>query len=343
LAIDVDGKDDGSDLVVMPVASHHTTPPAQPAAKPASSRTARLTAQQVEARRAMAATLTGSISSVIKEEEQKDSARVKHGSTRRMPTVGDDKKKRGPAVLTGEGEQEARNLRQWLIGTAVFVLLIVGLGWLIIHRSPERRAIDDFVLITPAQIRANNGDRISALQSNAWLTTLPSGTLSLAALVDPGPVTFGPDRTLDPTLLRTATDLITGLEALDDDSGWSTPVPATPSTDAKPAGKPRTVLRKDLEASLTKANANQDDVLVILALLLGRDHAGARPFGDAISKGRFPTAITLKPFTSKQGTVLLRGQTRGFDTGYRGLLMQVTGAGWPDGWKVLSIAIAKDA
>lgn len=312
------------------------TPTPPPGTNSSVGRSARLTAQQLQARRDMAATLTTSISAALKSdavkaETRKESKRTTRTLKKQEGSVG----KLGPAVLTNSGDEDARSNRTWLFGClGVVVVLALG-GWLLVQRSPEREALDQFILVQPALLK-EHGDRMSAMQANAWFLTLPPNGLGVTPLQDFGSLRLGKVRAIDRTALRNvATELLKGLEPLPDGSGWATPEPAA---DQPAAGAKRTLSRKEFTAALTKLGFDAEDQEIVNILILGRTHRdGRNEIGARLLAGNLPESLEILPFSGVNGAILLRGQNRSMRSAYRGTLMRFTGTDWPTGWRVLTL------
>lgn len=340
------------DLNLTPSGGHAAITPVptpQPSNNPGG-RSIRLTAQQLQARRAMSATLTTSISAALESDAVKKEAATER-RTQRVANPGKPATKEGsvgnlgPAILTGSGDEESRTNRSWLLGCLGVILVLVLAGWLLLRHSPERQAIEDFTLVQPARLK-ECGDRMSAVQANAWFIALPPTGLGVTPLQDFGTLRLGKARAFNLPALRTvATELIKGLEAQPDGGGWASPDPAPVKPGAE-AAKPvtrRTVTAKDFTAALTKLGFDAEDQEIVHILLLGRTHRdGSNEIATRLMAGNLPEVMEILPFTGSNGMVLLRGQNRPLRSAYRGSLMRFSGAGWPRDWRVLTLSTASE-
>lgn len=339
-------------------------PPSTSTALPTASQTSggrsvRLTAQQLQARRSMAATLTSSITAALKSDSVNSEAKEerKNRTTRAAKTKEGENSVGaiGPAVLSGAGDQESKAKRKMLLGCLTVVVVVVAAAWFLLQTSLEQQAIEDFCIIQPSRIKTT-GDRYSAIQSNAWFIALPPSGLGVIPLVDLGKV-----RIQKPQILNLAagshvfSELLKGLEPLSDGSAWVTPAMSGEKEETKqdktPTGKKnevpaktvakRMVLRKEVEAALSKAGFDKDDLEVVMMILLGRTAIdGSNDIAQRLRSGSLPLKTELVTFTGRDGAILLRGQNKSLRTDYEGKLLRFHGEGWPLDWKVLVITTA---
>lgn len=337
------------DLELTPSGGHPVLKPIptpQPVTANPAGRSVRLTAQQIQARRAMAATLTTSISAALQSDAVKEAtaSTEKKGTRTLKPAAPSDKQaaggvgKLGPAVLSDIGNEESRNSRTWLFGCLGVVVAVALGGWFLIRPSAEMRALESFTLVDPVRAQGTT-DRMSAIQANAWFVALPPNGLGVTPVQDLGRIRTGRARSFNlPGLRPIVTDLLKDMQPLPDGSGWSKPAPQ-----GQPAKPTDLLTRKDFAAALTKAGFDAEDQEIIAILLLGRTHQdGRNEIGARLMKGDLPEQLELMPFNGQDGVVLLRGQNRGLRTAYRGTLMRLSGTDWPSGWRVLTLSTASE-
>jgi hypothetical protein len=237
-----------------------------------------MTAQQLEARRAMAATLSTSMSEALKSEavkREEQSEKSKHKPEGRVGQI-------GPAVLTGQGVEEARTSRRILLGAVVVLALAGGLWWLLFTDSPERAALTAYTAeVDPQRIRA--GERVQAIQERAWLTGLPPAFVGPPPLIDVRDARIGKARSIN---LAAAKDLFASLKGLvpvEPGPVWVPPerlaaVDDLRRPDQKPEAFIAAVLRREKKAvshpalldGLIKTGITPEDTRIVDLFLRGR-------------------------------------------------------------------------
>lgn len=308
----------------------------------------RMTAQQLEARRAMAATLSTSMSEALKSEAVKREEQGEKAKAKVEGRVG----KIGPAILTGQGVEEARSSRLLLIGSLVAVVVLAALWWLLFTASPQRAGLNAFTAeVDTARIRA--GERVQAIQSRAWLIGLPPAQVGVPPLIDMRDARIRPARVIK---LDAAKELITSLKGLvtvEPGPVWVPPdrvvaIDEVRRPDQKPESFIAAVLKKEKKAinhaavleGLVKTGMSEDDAKVVDLFLRGRtDNDGKNTIATRWMDGDLPSSIEVAPFFGVRGTMLLsRGQSfKTAEVEYDGRLVRLTGTGWPEEWKVLTI------
>jgi hypothetical protein len=308
----------------------------------------RMTAQQLEARRAMAATLSTSMSEALKSEAVKREEQGEKAKAKVEGRVG----KIGPAVLTGQGVEEARSSRLILLGSVAAVVVLAAAWWLLFSASPQRAGLNAFTEeVDPARIRA--GERVQAIQGRAWLIGLPPAQVGVPPLIDVRDARIRSSRAIK---LDGAKEIITklkGLVPVEPGPVWVPPERLAAVEDVRrPEQKPEAfiaaVLKKEKKAishpavieELMKTGMSEDDAKVIDMFLRGRTDAdGKNTIASRWMDGDLPSSVEVAAFFGMRGTMLLsRGQSfKTAEVEYDGRLVRLTGAGWPEEWKVLSI------
>ncbi len=325
-----------------------TPPPAPPKDMPATRKSERMTAQQMDARRAMSATLASSMSEALKSEAVKREVQGEKVKAKVEGRVG----KIGPAVLTGQGVEEARSSRLMLLGFLLFLGLGAGVYWLLFAHSPERAALEAYAgEVESARIRA--GERVQAIQERAWLVGLPPANVGVPPLVDLRDARIGSPRTINLIPAKELFASLNGLVVVEPGPVW---VPADRLVaiddlrrpDQKPEAFVAAVVKKEKRAishpavleALVKTGMSKEDADIVDLFLRGRtDPSG----GNAIAKrwfaGEVPTNLQISRFFGSRGLMLLsRGQSfKTAEVEYDGQLVRFNGEGWPAQWKVLTI------
>lgn len=340
--------------MVQAPASVPTPPPAaipSPLPKdgiPASRKSERMTAQQMDARRAMSATLASSMSEALKSEAVKREVQGEKAKAKVEGRVG----KIGPAVLTGQGVEEARSSRLMLLGFIAFLLLGAGAYWLLFTNSPERAALETYAgEVESARIRA--GERVQAIQERAWLTGLPPAYVGVPPLIDLRDARIGSSHAINLTHAKELFTALKGLVAVEPGPVWVPPDRLNEVEDLRrPEQKPEAfvaaVMKKEKKAvshpalleALVKTGMSKEDAAVVDLFLRGRTDPGG---GNAIAKrwfaGDVPATMHITRFTGNHGLMLLsRGQSfKTAEVEYDGQLVRFIGEGWLPQWKVLTI------
>jgi hypothetical protein len=351
--------------VEEPAPARSAPPPAAAAAPPAAKapppaviptpapgagrKSERMTAQQMEARRAMAATLSTSMSAALKSEAVKREDQAGKAKAKTEGRVGQI----GPAVFTGQGVEEARDRRRLVLGVLVAGLVIAGLWWLLFTDSPQRAGLMAYTAeVDPTRIRS--GERVQAIQQRAWLTGLPPAYVGAPPMIDMNDARIGSTRTLNFAPAKDLLVSLKGLEAVDPGPVWVPPervaaVEELRRPDQKTEAFIAAVLKREKKAishpelldRLAKATGMQkEDAEVVDLLLRGRTAAdGSNAIAKRWLDGDVPQSLQLVNFTGSRGLLLLsRGQNfKTAEVGYRGRLLRFNGPGWPEEWKVLTI------
>ncbi len=316
--------------------------------------------QKAEAtRRAMAATLSDAMSGAlaaesVKREDEKRVAEVKRKARQQeAATPGEaGQGKLKPAVLTGEGEREARLSQQnWLIGLGL-VVIIGGLVWLMGHAGPKDAALLDFT--RPPENRVTGGMRVRQIQERALLLSRGPGGAGVAAFVELGKARYGQLQVIDGAALAPSLATISGFTYFSAHAVWTAPSdrdlflkvmgsirdPAKQFADAAAKAKLKYVYQQDLVAAWKTAGLNDEAIGIVTALLIGETSAGTNDIAQRLTAGKFPSAIEWIPFFGPKGTYLIDigNQTKYKDTPYRGKLLRLVGEGWPGRWKVFELS-----
>ncbi len=318
-----------------------------------------LTSEQQDVRRAMAATLSTSMSAALKAETLKGEAQNAKPAATAEGRVG----KIGPAVLTGEGVRTAKVQRIWSLLTVLAIALLGGCGWLVLHRSPARAALE-FYSSAVEGVR-NRTDRITAIQERAWLIGLPPANLGLPAMSDLGDARIASSQTIK---LAAAKPLFAQLKGM----VLSTRVPLWLPKAAQQelegrieegmnekqavaallkAGK-GAIDAREWQAKLRDAGLGDAGVEALDLLMRGRvkidpgeKDPAKRRFADLPARllsGDLPDAIVLTPFYGRKGGMWInRGQAFSLRTvEYHGMLLAFTDPAWPQGVRLLSLSTA---
>ncbi len=255
----------------------------------------RMTAQQQEARRSMAATLATSMSEALKSEAVKREEQGEKSKAKVEGRVG----KIGPAVLTGQGVEEAKSNRLLLVGSLGALLVLGGLYWLIFTDSPERAGLNAFTAeVAPARIRA--GERVPTIQARAWLTGLPPAFVGVPPLIDLRDARFGSTRTINLTAAKELFASLKGLVPVEPGPVWVPPdrlaaVDDLRRPDQKPEAFIAAVLKREKKAvsnpafldALTKTGMSKEDADIVDLFVRGRiaapDAIRAAPDAPAVA------------------------------------------------------------
>lgn len=313
-----------------------------------------LTQQQLDARKAMADSLSAVAGEALKATEstsrsKEESSRFgksgmpgKIGQTSSFANPGADKKAgKGPAILTNEGEREAANSRLWLISFLLVVAVIAGVVFLATRVGQRSAAVIAFIAeVPPADNRF--GKRMEAIQARAWT---PSVT-SFVTL--PSPV-IGSERAIASTALTEALSSIAGLTYVPAADRWITAdkvdwLNKQVADDAK--GLPQRLERagvvsvdnKAFTQLLRNANLSDDELTIVNEVLMI-----SGPLAGKLAKGPAPT-IRWCTVHGKEGTWLFNPGGDSYKprlSDYQGLLVAFTGEGWPTEWRFLKLNAVK--
>ncbi len=333
--------------------------PAKPAApasasarQPSSRSSDRLTAQQQEARRAMAATLSDSMSAALKAESIKREVEAEEKAKKQSSTAEGRVGKIGPVILTGEGVQQARLRRSWYLVGLALIALIGGCSWLVTHRGPERAAIEGYAAVVEGA--RNRYERIQAIQERAWLVALPPAFVGVPGMMDMADARIGAPRTVKLAPAKPLFDQVKGLVLSERFPVWAPKERASaldgllrPGLSEKDqiAGlvraDKRIVSYHDWQDQLVAAGLTKEDTEVLDLLLRGKTkRSGENEIAARLLAGDVPDAIQLAPFAGRKGLMVVsRGQSyEPKPVHYEGRLLRFVGKDWPVEWKVLSIS-----
>ncbi|MBA3698161.1 MAG: hypothetical protein H0W78_04850 [Planctomycetes bacterium] len=292
----------------------------------------RMTAQQLEARRAMSATLAGSMTAALKSEAVKREEQGEKTKAKTEGRVG----KIGPAVLTGQGVEEAKSNRLLLLGTLGVVALVAAVYWLLFTDSPERAGINAFTAeVEPARIRA--GERVPTIQARAWLTGLPPAFVGVPPLIEMRDARIGSTRTIN---LLPAKDLFASLKGLvpvEPGPVWVPPermgaVDDLRRPDQKPEAFIAAVLKREKKAishpafldDLTKTGMSKEDADIVDLFIRGRtgndtttpdaqataaDNTAEKPAATDQPTGPEKSATPEKPTPTQKPVAAARART----------------------------------
>lgn len=238
----------------------------------------RMTAQQLEARRAMSATLSTSMSEALKSEAVKREEQGEKAKAKVEGRVG----KIGPAVLTGQGVEEAKSSRKLLLGTLGVLALFAGAYWLLFTDSPARAGLNAYTAeVAPKRIRA--GERVVAIQERAWLIGLPPAFVGVPPLVDVRDARIGSSRTINLTPAKALFASLKGLVPVEPGPVWVPPDRLSAVEDLRrPNQKPEAfiaaVLKREKKAvshpafldDLTKTGMSKEDAELVDLFIRGR-------------------------------------------------------------------------
>ncbi len=323
-----------------------------PAARSAQ-RSDRLTTEQHEARRQMAATLAGSMSAALQAESVKREVDTEAQKKKKTEKAEGGVGKIGPAVLTGQGVEEAKTSRRMTLIVLLVIAVGSGLGWLVLHKSPQQAAIAAFAGEVDLP-RIKKGERVQAIQERAWLVGLPPANIGVPPVISMTDARTGGQRGFSGAVLKDPLAKLKGLVLIPNPPLW---VPADKrdsiqqdwSSDSKlPAFIARWIRRvptilshQDVLDQLVKAGLSKDDADIVDLLLRGRTDAnGDNTIAKRLLAGDdLPARIEVAQFWGNRGLLLMpRGNTfRTIDVRYRGQLLRFTGPGWPEEWKVLTL------
>ncbi len=356
----VDDLDLESEIQVIEPTAAQGAPPAKAPAKQESQRHAsrsskgsdRLTVQQQEARRQMAATLATSMSAALQAESVKRDADVETQKKKKTEKAEGGVGKIGPAVLTGQGVEEAKTSRRIQLIALLVIAVVGGLGWLLFHKSPQQAALAVFTGEVDIP-RIKKGERVLAIQERAWLVGLPPANIGVPPVISMSDARTGSQHGFSGAALKDTLAKLKGLVLIPNPPLW---VPADKrdsiqqdwSGDSKlPAFIARWVRRvptlishQDVLDQLVKAGLLREDADIVDLLLRGRTEAnGDNAIAKRLLAGDLPERIDVAEFHGNRGLLLMpRGNTfHTTDIRFHGQLLRFVGPGWPEEWKVLTL------
>jgi hypothetical protein len=308
----------------------------------------RMNAQQMEARRAMAATLATSMSEALKSEAVKREVQGEKAKAKAEGQVG----KIGPAVLTNQGVEEAKSRRALWLGFVGALVIGAGLYWLLFSSSPQRAALEAYTAEVDSD-RVRAGKRIQSIQERAWLITLPPADIGVPPMVDMRDARIGATRTITLTKAKDLIVSIKGLVPVEPGPVWIAPdriaaVDDLRRPEQKESAFIAAVLKKEKKAvshpalleALVKTGMTEEDARVVDLFLRGRtDAKGNNTIAKRWLDGDIPATLQITRFAGTRGSLLLaRGATfKTQDVEYEGRIARFVSPGWPSEWKVLTI------
>jgi hypothetical protein len=355
VAVKVDG------TAAIPAKPQVPAPPAKAAADPQpptrrQSERIALSGKQVDQRKAMADSLSTAMGDALRAEaaaQTADGAQAGKPPTdrkARSARLGAEggKRKPGPAALTGEGEREAANLRQWALGAVAVVALLGLLGWLLTYDGPRRQALDDFTAVVPAQDNFY-GRRAEAIVARAWPTAAYPGAPGVAPFIDLPKARLGRVQSAPGTALADARDRIKDLTWIDPPGLWVNLAAdgrriaaAAPGREAflREAARSKLIVLDPAGLRRALVSNGRDELVaqVAVAVVAGERTAGRSDLG-ALLAAKPPERVECCTFEGASGLVLIDTgsgyQTR--ERPFRGVMVRFIGEGWPQGWRVLEL------
>jgi hypothetical protein len=193
------------------------------------------------------------------------------------------------------------------------------------HR-PLRRALEAHVAGTVAD-DAGYTRLGPVLRARAWLVSAPGQLDGVALFTGLPDAIFDRERVIVPADLREAVRRIRGLAWDRTTQAWS--------------GSGRQVPLAEVRSLLEAAVPTPSDADALIDLLLGEPAPGAPAFATLLQADPPSlTSIRLAPFHGTRGRLLLDRGRPPFavvERGYVGLMASFEGAGWPAGWRVLTL------
>ncbi len=295
--------------------------------------------RMAEARKAMAADLSQAAgkalqSSTVKAEEGTER---RQGSSRMAAVKNETGKRRiGPAILTGEGEREAANSRNWIIGGVLGLGVAVGLGWLLSLDGPRTAAIEGFTQVLPPDQNVY-GSRDLAIANRGWLTA-ESGAVT--PFIDLGTVRWGRTMTLTPASYGAALTRLasfvpvhpSGLWVAAKDLDKATAALAGPGTDAPDkrllAARIPFLAWSAIAKDLTTAGVGEALIDDLRLILLHKAAPGATPQTPGLLAGT--ATLEFQLLSGAQGTYLqdLGGNYRMVSSPWEGVLLRPVDGTW---------------
>jgi hypothetical protein len=298
----------------------------------------------------MAATLATSMSAALQSESVKreeQTNRVKKAKAEGQ--VG----KIGPAVLTGQGVEEARDRRNMFLGFIAAVLILSGLWWLLFTASPQQAALTAFTSEVDSE-RIRSGQRVQAIQERAWLVGLPPANVGVPPVIDFNDARMGSTRAIK---LASAASIFASLKDLVTVEPGPIWVPADRVAevekyrrdDQKPNDFVATVLKREKKAfshqaileELQKSTGMESDETELVDLFMRGNTSsdGENAIFKRWTNGDVPKVCEIVRFTGNNGLMLLsRGQSfKTNDVSYEGVLVRFVDEGWPSEWKILTL------
>lgn len=326
--------------------------PSSPSQRRATERI-QLSGRQLEQRRSMAASLTSAIGKALQGEAPPPPAPgqrpARQRSSRMFAPQGDGKRKPGPAVLTGEGEREAANLRAWTVGAIAVLALLVTLGWLLSLHGPRRAALAEFTALVTGPDNAY-GRRAEAIRARAWLSAERPGGAGVAPFIELGDTSLGNTVRIPGGALGEALERTKGLTWSDPPGAWTSDpaaarLAAANGLDAllaKAVDLRLTVVEpRGLAKRLAGDGLDEDSARLVVALLMGETAPGRNAIAERARKA-LPERIEWCAFSGANGLMLIDTgssyQTR--QRPYRGVLVRFLGGEWPGEWRILTLAPA---
>jgi hypothetical protein len=324
-----------------------------------------LTEQQQAARKAMAESLRASVNAAMQAESlpgEDDALFPAEGAAKAPATTGkadgpqrktesqrksrtnafaktptDPKKAgKGPAILTGEGEREAANTRQWWLALVAFILVVAGIGYLATRTNERLAAVLAFTSELPLKDLAY-GRRDQAILARAWTPTI-------TPFIDLGSPVIGAAHEIPDATLAEQLRPLDGLVYVPAARRWIAPAKVEwltrqlaedPASLAQRLAKAGVVVVERAALHKSLINALGDEAAEVVEALL------VSPLG---AKLQHPAAIPLIRWCEvhgKQGQYLQDvGQAYQMPTApWRGLLVSITGPEFAPGWRFLTLGV----
>ena len=322
-----------------------TDPPASTATRRLAAAKPQLTQQQLDARKAMAESLSAAAGEALKAAEPSEESSAKGGSRKTdakrtssflKPPSDPKKAGKGPAILTGEGEREAAITRMWWLVFAGLIVLVGVVAFIATRTGSRTAAIDAFAAeVAPADNRF--GRRMEAIQARAW-------SPEVTAFVSLPSPTIGSEHTIPAAALGEALGKLAGLTYVAAADRWISPdkvewlkrqVAEDPKNAVQRLERSGVVNvdNKVVTQALRSANLSDEELEIVHDLLLTTG-----PLAGKLAKGPAP-AIRWCAVHGRNGTVLFNPgggyKTRVDD--YTGRLVAFSGESWPSDWRFLTL------
>lgn len=344
-----------SSLISKPTTPRPTDPEAPVTRRLAAAKVPQ-TQQQIEARKAMADSLSAMAGEALQAAEttqavknKEESSRIGKstgkptGKTSSFTNPGNAQKKagKGPAILTNEGEREAENSRQWLLAFIALIVVIGGCGYLVTRVDTHTAAVHAFTAELPS---ADNrfGRRAEAIQARAWSPDV----IPFIALPAPR---LGSERTVAAGALAEALAKLAGLVYVPAADRWIGPdkvewLNRQVIEDAKTVAQRLekagiiNIDNKAITQALRSANLSDEELTIINTLLMVKG-----PLAGKLATGPIPV-IRWCTVRGTDGTWLFNPGGDSYKprlSNYDGLLVAFTGEGWPADWRFLTLNTVK--
>ncbi len=306
-------------------------------------------------REALRRSLSSSLSQAAAEALNASSVRKQETDRHKRPKTSpfgaqrDGTKEIGPAVLTGQGEDEARSLHHWLIGLAVGGVLVVVIMLALTGENAQTKALRSYNAAAAGERTVEA--RIHGLRSRMWLydtdqpaiANMQNATIQAVQRHDLRPI----GQVLNDSIRNHAYLADLGLWLHEDHRLRAEGMSGAPSQRRQlidDAGIP-TLTRERLLSQLRAAGDNDVVISIIDRLLHGRtDPDGGNFFREMFSSGNIPEFLEIAPFKGRDGLLLMPHGSMHIN--YQGRLMRLPG--WRGrrhnkslaDWHVLDVTVA---